>query len=447
MPVPATAGPPPDGPEPTETLGALVRRLRRTADLTLEGLAAASGVSDRALSDIERGAARGPQHRTMLAVVDALGLVDADRARVLRAAREGRRRPPAEPGGLALPRGVPDFTGRDAELRTLETALRPPHPDGPVLAVVTGPPGYGKTSLAVRAAQRLHASFESVLYLALGEPDRHSPATIAARVVRALTGTEARRGEEPDQLRTALAARRALLVLDDVRAEAQVRALLPATGSSAVLATGRRSLAGLEGAVRVDLGRLPLDDAHALLRRIVPAEQGTAAGVERLVRLCDGVPLALRIAGNRVASRRCWTADAFADRLARAERPLDALVAGDLGVRATIAVSHDLLGPGARRLFRRLALVDAATFGADLAARLAQEPRDDVEEHLDELVSLGLVETAAHDRYALHDLLRLFACEQLAAADDLAWAAHARAAAAVAAAARGPRLVPHGARA
>lgn len=447
MPVPAPAGPRQDGPEPSETLGALVRRLRRAADLTLEGLAAASGVSDRTLSDIERGAARGPQHRTMLAVVDALGLVDADRARVLRAAREGRRRLQPAAGGLALPRGVPDFTGRQAELDTLEAALGAPAPDVPVLAVVTGPPGYGKTSLAVRAAQRLHGSFESVHYLALSEPAPRSPAAIAARVLRALTGSEPRQREELDQLRSALASRRTLLVLDDVQAEAQVRAMLPATGGSAVLAVGRRSLAGLEGAVRVDLGRLPHDDARALLRRIVPAEQGSAAGVDRLARLCDGVPLALRIAGNRVASRHCWTADGFADRLAHAERPLDALVAGDLGVRATIAASHDLLGPASRRLFRRLALVGTPTFGADAAAVLTQEPCDDVEEHLDELVSLGLVETAGHDRYALHDLLRLFAREQLAAQDDPHWAARARAAAAVAAAAGSLRLLPDGARA
>ena len=109
----------------TEALGPTVRRLRLAADLTLERLSELSGVSDRALSDIERGAARGPQHRTMLAVVDALGLGEQDRALVLRAAREGRRRARPEPGWrLPLPRGTADFTGREAELDRVTGAPR-----------------------------------------------------------------------------------------------------------------------------------------------------------------------------------------------------------------------------------------------------------------------------------------------------------------------------------
>ncbi|QJW36758.1 ATP-binding protein [Cellulosimicrobium protaetiae] len=404
----------------TEALGPTVRRLRLAADLTLERLSELSGVSDRALSDIERGAARGPQHRTMLAVVDALGLDERDRAAVLRAAREGRRRARPEPGWrLPLPRGTADFTGRAAELDRVTRALRAVPDAPPPVVVVTGPPGYGKTSLAVRAAQRLQAEFDDQLFLELAgtSPDTVSPGTVVARLVQALVGTGPRGSDDPSRLRALLAGRRVLVVLDDAHDEAQVRAALPTAGPAAVLVTSRRHLEGLEDVVRVDLERLPSGDSRALLARIVPEQQASEADLARLAALCDDVPLALRIAANRLASRATWTVDALASRLAVADRRLDALAAGDLSVRAAIDLSFDQLGPAAQRLFRRLALADGRDVGAGLAATLAQGPVWTTEELLDELVSLSLVRPAEHDRYAMHDLLRLYAQRALAEAE------------------------------
>ncbi len=352
----------------------------------------------------------------MLAVVDALGLDEEDRARVLRAAREGRSRARPEPAWrLPLPRGASDFTGRTTELDRVTAALRTTADGTPPVVVVTGPPGYGKTSLAVRAAQRLRAEFDDQLYVELDglAPDAASPASVVARVVRALAGTGAPRGDDAAHLRALLAGRRVLVVLDDAHDEAQVRAVLPAEGPAAVLVTSRRSLAGLEDVVRVDLERLHPDDSRALLARIIPEAQATGADLTRLAQLCDDVPLALRIAGNRLASRATWTVDALATRLAVADRRLDTLAAGDLSVRAAIGLSFDQLGPAAQRLFRRLALVDGRDVGTGLAATLAQESVWTTEELLDELVSLSLVRPVAHDRYALHDLLRLYALGEL----------------------------------
>ncbi|UKJ64828.1 helix-turn-helix domain-containing protein [Cellulosimicrobium cellulans] len=396
----------------TEALGPTVRRFRLAADLTLERLSELSGVSDRTLSDIERGAALGPQHRTMLAVVDALGLDEEDRALVLRAAREGRRRSRPGPGWrLPLPRGAADFTGREHELDRATRALRAaPGSPAPVV-VVTGPPGYGKTSLAVRAAQRLQGEFDDQLFLELAgtSPDAVSPGSVVARLVQALVGTGTRGSSDPARLRALLDGRRVLVVLDDAHDEAQVRAALPSAAPAAVLVTSRRHLEGLEDVVRVDLEPLRPDDSRALLARLVPQQQASADDLARLAALCDDVPLALRIAANRLASRATWTVDALAARLAVADRRLDALSAGDLSVRAAIDLSFDQLGPAAQRLFRRLALADGRDVGTGLAATLAEQPVWATEELLDELVSLSLVRPAEHDRYALHDLLRLYA--------------------------------------
>ncbi|WP_163544495.1 NB-ARC domain-containing protein [Occultella kanbiaonis] len=460
-----------------EPLGTLLRRLRTTADLTLEQLAERSGISDRALGDIERGAALGPHHRTMLAIAGGLRLPEPERLTLLAAARAGRRRggpsgPPAAPrprvarpdGGahLPLPRAVPNFTGRAAELAVVAAALGGTGGTGgtegtagadgcdrtsgvaggddltrrlagtaaPVV-VVTGPPGYGKTSLAVRAATLLRERFPEQVFLDLGAmtPASLEPREVVVELMRALGHEGAEGRTDPARLRELLAGRRVLVILDDAASEAQVRAALPGAGPAAVLVTSRRALTGLDGVQRVQLDRLADADAQALLAAILPQGQASAPELARLARLCDGVPLALRIAGNRLASRRGWTVAKFADRLAVRDRRLDALTAGDLAIRTAVGLSYRQLGEAAQRLFRRLALVDGRTFGPGLAAAVSGLEVASAEVLLDELVELGLVQPAAGDRYLLHDLLRLYAHAELGAHEAPAQRELARAAA------------------
>jgi transcriptional regulator with XRE-family HTH domain len=397
-----------------DPIGPMLRRLRLGADLTLERLSELSGVSDRALSDIERGVARGPQHRTVVAIARALGLSGPDHAAMVEAARAGRRYPrPGPPSLPPMPRDVPDFTGREDELARITAALTGPRPP---LVVVTGPPGDGKTSLAVRAAHLLRDTFTDQLFVELGGTTPRPPPAevVATRTLRALTGQEGPPGAAPEQLRRVLADRSLLLVLDDAAAESQIRAVLPATRRTAVLVTSRRSLAGLDAAERIRVDRLPAEDAQRLLAAIIPADQVAGADLGRLAGLCDGVPLALRIAGNRLACRPGWTVAGLTARLAVADHRLDGLTAGDLQMRRAIERSFAQLEPAAQRLFRRLALIDGRTFGADLAGALLQDRRGRAEELLDELTDLHLVQPAAEDRYALPDLHRLYALAQLA---------------------------------
>ncbi len=203
------------------------------------------------------------------------------------------------------------------------------------------------------------------------------------------------------------------MILDDAASEAQIRAALPAMGPAAVLVTSRRSLAGLETVTRLHLDRLRRADAHQFLTRIIPAEQAEGADLARLARLCDDVPLALRIAGNRLASRTGWTVAGLTSRLAVSDHRLDTFTAGDLQLRAAVGQSYAQLGPAAQRLFRRLALVDGRTLGAGLAAALTADSLWRTEELLDVLVDVSLVQPAPGDRFALHDLHRLYARAEL----------------------------------
>src|SRR5215472_6717759 len=129
-------------------LGTLLRRHRRAAGLTLEELAEASGVSARAISDMERGRTRAPQRRTLQSLVGALGVAPPDRDAVLAAAAAAReQRAPWVAGFCELPRGAADFTARDDEMAALRKLAVGEQSCSVVL--ISGPPGTGKTTLAI----------------------------------------------------------------------------------------------------------------------------------------------------------------------------------------------------------------------------------------------------------------------------------------------------------
>lgn len=404
-----------------EGLAPLLRRLRLERDLTLERLAERSGVSDRTLSDIERGASLGPQRRTVELVADGLGLTGEERSTLLAAARAGRhRRPDAPEGRTQLPRVVADFTGRPDEVARLTGLVRGAVPGEPApVALVHGPPGFGKTSLAVHVAHLLEAEVDGVCFVDLRGFDPR-PLTALDVLTRLIGAVDPSVGKVPRRTTDAagiwhqlVAHRRLLVVLDNAATEDQVRAVLPRIAPAAAVVTSRRPLAGLETITRMPLGPLGPEESIELLRRIVPGHQLQGQDVDRFAAVCHHVPLALRIAGNRLASRDQWSADDLVARLAQEDRRLDGLRAGDLDLRGSIALSYDRLSAPARRAFRRLAHLRAASFCDAACAHLTDGDLASAEDLLDELADLGLVQGAAQGRFQLHDLLRLFARERL----------------------------------
>ncbi|MFI9150102.1 ATP-binding protein [Streptomyces sp. NPDC053367] len=419
-----------------DVFGTLLRELRVAASLTIEALAERSGVSVRGIGDLERGRRAAPQRRTVAALADGLALSEADRERLLAAARAGRS-PGYSPAGVrAFPRGIADFTGREAELAHLER-LADDEPAAPVVVAVSGAPGTGKTTFALHAARRLADRFpdgQFVLELRGTQDGPPEPAELVLGVLKALQVSDkdlAHAGPQghPALYRRLLAERRCLLVLDDARDERQVRPLLPGAGTALVVVTSRRMLTGLESVRRLPLGELTGSEAAAFLTGLVGAERAAAdpAALEDVARRCGHLPLALRIAGNWLATRTGWTVRRLADRLAREERRLDALSAGDMRVTAAFDLSYRQLTPSAARLFRRLALIPGPDTAAPAAAELTGQEPFDAEDTLEELVEAGLLGTDG-ERYRLHDLLRLFARDRLAADEKAADVEAARAA-------------------
>ncbi|MFI6035088.1 ATP-binding protein [Streptomyces sp. NPDC051315] len=429
--------------------GALLRELRLSVSQTIEGLAEASGVSVRGIGDLERGRRAAPQRRTVAALADGLGLDEAQRERLLAAARAGRTPGYSPVGVRAFPRGIDDFVGRARELGRLAglaahlpAASAPAaHPAGegapPVVVAVSGPPGAGKTTLALHAARDLAGRFpdgQLVVDLRGTDDDPPGPDELVLGVLKALQVSDRDLVKAGPRGHTALyrqllAERRCLLVLDNARDEGQVRPLLPAAGAGMVVVTSRRMLTGLDSVHRLPLGELSPREAAELLTGLVGAERAAAdpAALAEVAERCGHLPLALRVAGNWLATRTGWTVRRLADRLAVDDRRLDALAAGDVRVDAAFALSYRQLTPSAARLFRRLALVPGPDVGAAGAAVLTGQRVFDAEDTLEELVETGLL-GADGDRYRLHDLLRLFARARLEAEENARDAEEVRAA-------------------
>ncbi|WP_262851510.1 helix-turn-helix domain-containing protein [Mumia quercus] len=406
------------------TVGDLLRSHRIERDLTLEQLAERSGVSDRAISDIERGVSRRPRTTTVRLLADALALGTDERERVVVAARESRHglvRVGTHP--LPLPPAVRHFVGRRAEASDLVRRLGPGsgHDDSPSIAVVTGAPGIGKTALAARAAGSLAHTYDGTLFLDLGALGSRplDPQRALRHLIAAARPTD---GPLPDGLAEVralwdetFARRQLLVVLDDARDESQVRPLLPRAGPGAVAVTSRRSLAGLEGVHRLDLPALAERESVALLQHIVedvgPGQSPGARPAElaALARLCEHTPLALRAAGSRLAARRGGTVADLIRRLQSRDRRLSVLTAGDLVPAAVVAPSYDQLSPTAQTLLRRLGATEGTTFCPSLAAVLLDTDLWIAEDAVDELVEVGFARPAGGGAFEMHGLVKLFA--------------------------------------
>jgi tetratricopeptide (TPR) repeat protein/transcriptional regulator with XRE-family HTH domain len=423
--------------------GALLRAHRRRLPLTQEQLAERAGLSERTLRNLEGGRVHRPYPNTIRRLADALNLTGEERQDFEAAARQvtldpspaagSRSDPPGAPP-RQLPLDVADFTGRSdqvALLRELLCGTAAVRPATAVVSAVAGKAGVGKTALAVHVAHQLREVFpDGQLYVNLhgAEPHPLEAAAVLARFLRSLGLDAATIPVDQDErealYRACLADRRVLVVLDDAASEAQVRPLLPGSPTCRVLVTSRARLTGLEGAQLLDVDILPLDAAVELLARVagparITAESDAAAAI---VGYCGRLPLAIRIAGARLAARPAWTLARLAERLADEHRRLDELAAGDLEVRASIALSYRTLPEPQQRAFRRLGLLAAPDFPAWVAGALLDVPSERAETLIEALVDAQLLEAGGIDqagqaRYRFHDLLRVYARER-ALGDD-----------------------------
>ncbi|MBR7836923.1 hypothetical protein KDL01_26835 [Actinospica durhamensis] len=349
-------------------------------------------------------------------------------------------------GRITCPRPVPqqipphpaNLVGRASELEEISAALLSPEEAPPHgIVVLRGQPGVGKTVLALRwAVTHLDEFPDGVLYSDLRGFSDVPPA--AADEVLAgffeqlgITGAAERSpGRLSEAMRSELAGRRVLCILDNAADADHVRPLLPGNGFCATIVTSRDRLDGLlvhEGAQAIEVG--PLDDVAAveLLSSRVGDDHVRSTGflLKEIASYCGGLPLALSIVGASIRARKPGAArevrDAFREPRTRLN-PLD--LGRGASVPAAFAISIDRLSEAAKDLLWRLALHPGPTISAQALDWLAGDGTDEVRRARQELESRHLLGEPALSRYALHDVLRecalKIADEQPAAARDLA---------------------------
>jgi tetratricopeptide (TPR) repeat protein/transcriptional regulator with XRE-family HTH domain len=421
-------------------LGRLLREIRESQGLAMEDLAAASGVSVTTISTLERGITSRPHRNTVQKLAGALGLSGAALASFEAA---GRRCPPrpasrserkaGDPVDLAvsaaprlaaaqgmatqaLPYPIRSFMGRAEEVAQLVGALSDPHRTG--ICVIRGMPGVGKTALAVQAAHQAAGSFpdgqffvdlqghtrglrplrpeealRSLLHNCLGMPNEIIPRKLSERAA---------------VYRSLLAGTRTFILLDNAASSAQVRPLIPGERGCAVIVTSREFLRGLDDAEPLSLGTLPDDKAIALVhktagREHLPADEPDLA---RIVKLCGGLPLAIRIIAALMRDRPLLTASDVLELLTDERERLAHLRSEDLSVRAAFDVSYRRLPETEQRMFRWLGLIPGLDFDAGAAASLVG---GDARALLESLHDHNLLIQQARGRYRLHDLVRAYA--------------------------------------
>ncbi|GAA2639169.1 tetratricopeptide repeat protein [Actinomadura fulvescens] len=408
--------------DPKDELASRLRLLQELSDRGVRALARDAGLSSSSLSRYLSGQTVPPWS----AVIALCRLVKRD-PRPLRPLWERASsplpappkasrqvQPPSPPPGTPrpprndLPRDVPDFTGREAQLAAVLAAV-----EGSRVVSVDGMAGVGKTCLAVHAAHRLAADYpDAQLYVDLHgftagrEPLGPDPAlrTLLAALDVPSEKIPQEGGIEPLAAcwRAELAHRRAVVVLDNAADADQVRPLLPGAGLSVTLITSRNRLLGLDEVPPVSLDVLTPQESAELLARASGDPGGGDGRLARepdsaaeVLRLCGHLPLALRLAAARLRHRPGWTVGILVERLAEGENEFD----------TAFAMSVRQLDHAQRRFFRFLSLLPGSTFDEYVAAALADVPLRRARAMLEDLLDAHLVQQPAGGRYRLHDLV------------------------------------------
>ncbi|MER7583334.1 transcriptional regulator [Kitasatospora sp. NPDC097691] len=325
-----------------------------------------------------------------------------------------------------LPRRMVDFVGRQAELDRLDQVCAPDRAaDGPVLVV--GPAGVGKSALVTAWAHRAADRFpDGRLYAdlrGLAPAGPACPDAVLADFLHALgvpaDALPTERAGRAALFRERTRGRRLLVVLDDAADPDQVADLLPEGTGCAAVVTSRgplEDLVALDGAALLRLAALPEDDALHLLELALTPERVRAEpeAAARLVRRCDRLPLALRIAAARLAAQPDWTVAELATELDDEQRRLAVLDAGDgLGIGPHLYLTYRQLSSSAAELLTALAVHPGGEVDTLASAALLRTDPATAHRALGELAARHLLTGTAPGRYGRTDLVRLYSAERL----------------------------------
>ena len=325
---------------------------------------------------------------------------------------------PGQPSPHRLPLDIADFTGRTDYIQEIEAVLQ----QGKIVAV-NGMGGVGKSALAIHVGHRLTPQFpDAQLYVDLRGQSEFplEPQKVLIQFLQALTGRdESQLPTDLDgltgQYRSVLSNQKALIVLDNTRDKLQIEQLLPGSASCGVITTSRQPLGSLPGAQLLKLEAMSPQEGLDYLKQqlgLVRVEAELAAA-QKIVDLCGRLPLALAIAGGALKEETTWTLTDYGARLRDEQRRLERLQLDDLSVRASFNLSYARLAETEQQLFAVTGWLPGVDFGEAVAAAVMEWETETTQETLRRLVRVRVLEGREGGRYQFHDLMRLFAREQL----------------------------------
>src|SRR5919204_618121 len=416
------------------SFGQRLKGLRRDFDLSQAELADQAGCSVNTVRKLESGERR-PSRELAMRLAAVFELPQRDRAEFLRLARGSQSL--AQPG---LPSPMTRLIGREQDIATVRDRLL--GPDVRLLTLV-GPPGVGKTRLALQVATEVQEKFrDGAAFVALAAIHDASLVLDSAAHVLGVRGTPSRSLEQAlmDHLRQ----RHLLLVLDNfeqvITAREHLPALLSAAAKLKILVTSREAL-DLYGEHVYGVPTLGLPNRQAprkghilqrsssellFLERARATRPGFASspGDQPLVaEIClrlEGLPLAIELAASRAKTM------GPARMLAELSRRLDVLSAGPTdfsprqrSIRGALDWSYELLNDDERRVFERMALfAGSATPDAILSVSGEQSQPESVRQAVENLTDKSLLtatEVADMTRLGMLETIREYALERLMA--------------------------------
>jgi DNA-binding SARP family transcriptional activator/tetratricopeptide (TPR) repeat protein len=374
-------------------------RLGRTKDAIHVG----RDVSERF---VEAGMEPGPQlrdvHTRILRGDSGLGVTPAYRS-------SGQAGQPN-----TLPFEASDFVGRADEAGLLTAEC---HGNVPLLKVIEGMGGVGKTALAVHVAHRMTARYpDAQLFVQFPAGGPGDGAADALHQLLRMLGVPAARipaeaGERVTLWRAEMAHRRAVIVVDDAPGPDQVAPIALAAGDSLTIVTSRQH-ANWPGQRVLRLEPLGAGDSVDLLRRSASsAAERDADKMAMVASLCGGLPLAIRVAAGRLREGYLADLDSLIDELADVHAGrADGTEAGRR-IFSAFECSYRQLTTECKRMFRILGASPCADFSLDAAAALADGAAGSAADRLMELSERYLLERTPTGRFQFHGLIRSYAAE------------------------------------